>query len=38
MIFSGKKYFTAVNNRMTVGEAINVPVQYNSLSDQIGIL
>jgi hypothetical protein len=38
MIFPGKKYFTSVNNWMTVGETINVSVQYDSFSDQIGVL
>jgi hypothetical protein len=38
MIFSGKKYLTAMNNGMTIGETINVPVQYNPFSDKIWIL
>jgi hypothetical protein len=38
MVFSGKKYLASVNNRMPVGESINVPVQYDAFSDEIGIL
>ena len=37
MIFSGKKYLTAVNNRMTVGKTVNMTVKNNPFSYQIGI-
>ncbi len=38
MIFSCKKYLAAVDYRMSVSEAINVPVKYYPFSYLIGII
>jgi len=38
MIFPCKKDLAPVNNRMTVGKAIYMSVQYDSLSDKVRVL
>jgi len=38
MVFSGKEDFTAVHNRVAVGELVNMPVKDDPFSDEVRII